>query len=142
MTITKMITNDEIFLREFLKDFYHKIIDADDLGIFEDTLIKWIKDLLENHDKDLKDFLKMMQNHQNHQIWFTSLVGFFYQHGIGCDISRNMSLKLYSLNDNGNGMEVDKLQDMNIMIGNYLLSLFYYKDIILVKRFRSEERRV
>src|SRR3954468_7500480 len=65
---------------------------------------------------------------------------FFYQHGIGCDVNRNMALELYLLivnnkiNEKEKENEVNKLQFINIIIGRYLLSLFYYKDIILAKR--------
>ena len=60
-------------------------------------MIKWIKDTLKIHDnnKDPKDVFKMMQNHEKCQIWFSSLIGFFYQHGIGCDINKNVALGLY-----------------------------------------------
>src|SRR2546423_3751051 len=146
MTTNNNITeSDENFLKNFLKNFYHKTIDAEDFNTFEDISIKWMKNELENNDKDPESLLKMMQNHKRHQIWFTSIMGFFYQHGIGCDVNRNMSLELYlliinnkineeSLNDNLNNNqlhlikedenEVNILQDINIIIGRYLLSLF------------------
>src|SRR5436305_3616830 len=138
MTIN-ITESDKNFLKKVLKDFYNKMINIDDLSTFEDTLVKWMKKELGNQDKNPENFFKMMQNHN----WLTSLMGFFYQHGIGCDINRNMALELYSLNDDlnnqlhlikENGKEVDELQDINIIIGKYLLSLFYYKDIILFKR--------
>ena len=53
--------------------------------------------VIENHDTNPENFLNMIQSHKNHQIWFTSFMGFFYKHGIDCDINRNMALKLYSL---------------------------------------------
>ena len=73
---------------------------------------------------------------------------FFYQYGIGCDvIDKSKSLKLYLFAVNNekspnqkytnlclleeNGDEFDIMQNINTMIGKYLLSLFYYKDIIL-----------
>src|ERR1044072_929554 len=131
MTIN-ITESDENLLKILLKDFYHKIIDTDDFNTFEDTLIKWIKNVIENHNKNPENFLNMMQSHKNHQIWFTSFMGFFYQHGIlGCDINRNMALKLYSLSNNldshlhlikENGSEVYDLQNFNMIIGKYLLS--------------------
>src|SRR5436190_11413539 len=148
--MTNNITeSDENLLKKFLKDFYHKIIYTDDFNTFEDTTIKWIKNVIEKHNKNPEIFLKMMQNHKKHQIWFASIVGFFYQHGIGCDINRKMALELYllianeSLSNNlnyqiqeinGNENEVNELQDINAIIGRYLLSLFYYRDIILAKK--------
>ena len=78
MTIN-ITENDENLLKTFLKDFYHKIIDTDDFNTFEDTSIKWIKNVIENNDKNPEIFLKMMQNNKKYQAWFASIVGFFYQ---------------------------------------------------------------
>ena len=99
-----------------------------------------------------------MQNNKKYQAWFASIVGFFYQHGIGCDIDRNMALELYlqsvnnenSLNNNlnqlylieENGNQDNKLQDINIIIGKYLLSLFYYLDIILAKKYLDKKESI
>src|SRR5581483_4763288 len=35
--------------------------------------------------------------------------------------------------------EDNKLQDINIIIGKYLLSIYYYKDIILIKKESTHE---
>jgi len=111
--------------------------------------------------KDTKTILELMQNHKETKFWFSSIIGFFYQCGIGCDVDKNKALKLYLLavnneesliqqftnlqsveeNDNEFDMlqninitiEFDTYQNFNIIIGKYLLSLFYYKDIILEK---------
>ena len=149
---------DENFLKNFLKDFYHKIIYTDDFNTFEDTTIKWIKNVIEKHNKNPEIFLKMMQNHKKHQIWFASIVGFFYQHGIGCDINRKMTLELYllivnnneSLSNNSNklyltkenGNDINELQGINVVIGSYLLSLFYYRDIILARENLLKEKPI
>src|SRR5690348_3255460 len=87
--------NDETFLRNFLRDFYHQIDADDNLNTFEDTLIKWIKNVLKNRDKNPESLFNMMQNHENCQIWFASLMGFLHQHGIGCDVNRKLALELY-----------------------------------------------
>src|ERR1044072_8556559 len=122
MTIN-ITESEENFLKNFLKDFYYKIINIDDFNTFEDTSIKWIKNVIENYNKNPENFLIMMQNYKKYQAWFASIVGFFYQHGIGCDIDRNMALELYlqftnnevflsnRINEDGN--EVNELQDIN-----------------------------
>src|SRR5581483_3695313 len=144
------IEDDEIFLKDLLKNFYCKIVDVDDFNTFDNTLIKWIKDMLEIHNKDPKEVFKMIQNYEKCQFWFTSLMGFFYQHGIGCDININLALELYlqtynnKINDNSQLYLVilnidDNLQDINVIISKYLLSLYYYKDIILIKRDVKKE---
>src|SRR5437868_6277189 len=83
---------------------------------------------------------------QRNKIWFTSIIGFFYQYGIGCDVDENKAFEMYLLTVNNeeslfqftnsnllgeNEEEFEILQNNNIIIGKYLLSLFYYKDIIL-----------
>jgi TPR repeat protein len=143
------IKGDEDFLKEFLKDFYQKIIDLDDvddyLVSFENTLNEWINKIV----KDTQTILELMQNHEKSELWFSSILGFFYQCGIGCYIDKNKALELYlltvnskeTLNQNLKNLyllekendKFDVLQIMNIIIGKYLLSLYYYKDIILDK---------
>src|SRR5581483_12067192 len=100
---------------------------------------------LENDDKNPKQILWAMRNHEGSKILFTSLAGFFYQHGVGGVTDRKMSLELYILAVNNehslnklhlieeNKDEFSSLRNNNIVIGKYLLSLYYYKDIILDK---------
>ena len=76
-----------------------------------------------------------MENHEENENWFSSLIGFFYEHGIcGSDtIDKNKSLELYLLSINKEEL-VSVYQIINTIIAKYLLSLYYYKDIILNKR--------
>ncbi|GBB88238.1 hypothetical protein RclHR1_01480003 [Rhizophagus clarus] len=148
---TNISKNGEILLKEFVRDFYHKILDINDLRTFEITLCDWIK----NIDKN-QTILKLLWNHKDYKLYFASVIGFFYQHGISCAINRNKALELYllavnnekSLNQDyknsqflkGNDDEFhDILRNNNIIIGKYLLSLFYYKDIILNDRLKYFE---
>src|SRR5204862_7435771 len=77
-----------------------------------------------------------------------SFIGYFYQFGIGCDVDDKVALEFY-LTANNNEIaneplnfnelhlteesddEFNSLKSKNTIIGKYLLSLFYYKDIIL-----------
>ncbi|GES99188.1 tetratricopeptide repeat protein [Rhizophagus clarus] len=93
-----------------------------------------------------------MENYKESKFWFTSLIGFFYQVGIGCNLNKEMALDFYLITINNNKIENDHslnvnfnqlhliennddsfnlLRNYNIIIGKYLLSLFYYKDNIL-----------
>src|SRR5688572_30477667 len=131
-----MSDDDKNFLIEFSRNFHQKIIDTNDFCIFENTLIEWIN----NIDKNAKVILELMQCHK---VLFTSFIGFFYQYGIGCDVDKNKALEMYLLAVNEESLifqftnlnlseendgEFDILQNNNIIIGKYLLSLFYYKD--------------
>ncbi|RIA90346.1 hypothetical protein C1645_823479 [Glomus cerebriforme] len=71
------------------------------------------------------------------------LLDFFYQIGIGCDLDKEKMIELYflainnenekdSLNENFKDKDTFYLlRNENIIIGKHLLSLFYYKDIII-----------
>jgi hypothetical protein len=138
--------NDESFLKKFLIDIYYKIIDVEDFSNFEIILSEFIIYI----DKNVKTILELMKNHKESETWFSSIIGFFYQHGIGCDNDKNKEFELYLLAVNNekssslkftrlrsleeeNVNEFDILKSFNIIIGKYLLSLFYYRDIILRK---------
>src|SRR4051812_10304777 len=140
-SIADTFKNDENFLKEFLRNFYQKIINTNDFSNFENTLIN---DRIMNIDQNAKTILKLMQNHEENEFWFSSIIGFFYQYGIGCDVDKKKALELYlsyvnneeSLNQKfinlqKNENEFNVLQNINVNIGKYLLSLFYYRDIIL-----------
>ncbi|CAB5396307.1 unnamed protein product [Rhizophagus irregularis] len=149
--IATIISNyDENFLKEFLKDFYRKlikIIDTNNLITLENTLIEWIKNI---DNKDTKIILESMQNHKDNELLFSSIIGFFYQHGIGCIVDKNKSLDFYILTINNNNKIEEEylnqnftkllleekndinnifniLKSINIIIGKFLLSLFIIK---------------
>ncbi|PKK55567.1 hypothetical protein RhiirC2_802055 [Rhizophagus irregularis] len=81
------LNNDETFLKEFLKEWTKDFFNINEKKF--EKILKLIK-LMENHNKD-KD-----------NNWFTSLIGFFYEYGIGetIIIDKNKSLKLYLLSIN------------------------------------------
>ena len=72
------------------------------------TYSKYSKNIL------LKEPLLLIcdQDHKKYQIWFTSIVGFFFQHGIGCDVNRNMALELYLMIVN------NKIENDNLIFSN------------------------
>ncbi|CAB5376950.1 unnamed protein product [Rhizophagus irregularis] len=154
--------DDENFLKNFLKEFYQRIIEINDINNFENITNEWINNYIKNNNKNPEKILKLMENHDNNIIWFTSSIGFFYQFGIGCNLDKKKSIESYYLSiDNIKGKnylnnyyfnelnfieEYDDDNDLfnvlrykNIIIGKYLLSLFYYKDIILDINFKQNE---
>ena len=68
-----------------------------------------------------------MQNHKQTDPWFSSIIGFFYQFGVSCDIDKNQALKLYLLTVSIN--EKESL-DKNFI---YLRSLEVNDDFSLLK---------
>uniref|UniRef100_U9T383 Uncharacterized protein n=1 Tax=Rhizophagus irregularis (strain DAOM 181602 / DAOM 197198 / MUCL 43194) TaxID=747089 RepID=U9T383_RHIID len=96
----------------------------DDFGNFENILTNWMNSFLENsNDKDPKKILKIMKNHKENKSWFTSLIGYFYQFGIG--YKNQLHLIVVKNND-----ALNMLRNSNTIIGKYFI-FFYYKDIIL-----------
>ncbi|CAB4478663.1 unnamed protein product [Rhizophagus irregularis] len=142
--------NDENYLKNFIIKFRNNIIKSYDFENFEKISTNWIKTSLESSDKDPEIFLKIMENHKENKSWFTSLIGYFYQFGIGCNLNREKALDCYliAINNNINYDTLDiinknqlpmivknngvfnLLRNSNTIIGKYLLSLFYYKDFI------------
>jgi len=69
--------NNENFLREFLNDFYHRVIysnNIDDFENFENKTIKWAE---ESQSTNLKKIIKSIGSHQKNESWFSGLIGFF-----------------------------------------------------------------
>src|ERR1043166_4628155 len=136
MSLINISDDDENFLKDFLKEFYRQVIKIENYTNFENILTEWIKGFFNYNKKNSEMILKLMENHEENENWFSSLIGFFYEHGIsGTDIiDKNRSLKLYLLSINEKEL-VSVYQILNIVIAKYLLSLYYYKDIILDKRY-------
>jgi hypothetical protein len=129
---------DENFLKEFLKDFYRQIIRIEHFPNFENILTEWMKYYFIYNEKESEIILKLMENHEQSDNWFSSLIGFFYEFGIGLNddyyiINKNKFLKLYLFSIKK--VEINSMYHLlNIIIAKYLLSYYYYKDIILDKK--------
>ncbi|CAG8556327.1 6363_t:CDS:2 [Funneliformis mosseae] len=119
------------FLKSLVKRFYDVLVN--NAGNFDDSIENDLKDLLSEESKNTKGILEFMQNHENREIWFSSIIGFFYQYGIGCEIDKDKSLELYVL-----AIKRDEFQYINNIIAKYLLALFYYKVIDLDKRSSND----
>src|ERR1051325_281315 len=91
--IVEISGSEEDFLKEFSKDFYQKIININDISALEHTLIEWIK----NTDKGARLIFNLIKNHEQSKFWFSSIIGFFYQLGVSCDVDKNKALELYLL---------------------------------------------
>src|ERR1051325_3658320 len=122
-----------------LKGFYRQLIRVEDYGDFENVLTSWVKEFfVRNNKKSFEKILRLMENQKEDVNWFSSLVGFFYEHGLGVVVDKNKSLELYLFtinNDDGKNKKlVSVYQIINIIIAKYLLSFSYYKDILLDKR--------
>ncbi|RIA91509.1 hypothetical protein C1645_875361 [Glomus cerebriforme] len=146
---------NESFLINFLKKFYNKIIETNDFNNFEKNLSDWIIEIDENNGRNPNKILEEMQYHKESKCWFSSLIGFFYQFGIGCLQDNKKAMEFYFLaiyNEQDSNKDFNKphlieeindsfdsLRNKNIIIGKYLLSLFYYSDIILDINYKQNK---
>ncbi|RIA86967.1 hypothetical protein C1645_310536 [Glomus cerebriforme] len=123
--------DDENFLKEFLKDFYRQVMKIEDKGNLKNILKEWLQNFLSQNKKEPKEVLNLMENHQENKTWFSSLIGFFYECGIGNNINKEKAFKFYRLLiHNQNDKLISMYQLLNIIISKYLLLFFYYEDII------------
>jgi len=135
--------DDKIFLIEFLNDFHNRISFAKNIDEIENKTIKWINVLEDFQCINSRTMIGLMENHQKNDLWFSSLIGFFYQHGIGeCEVNQNKALESYLLAVNTESEEYlnhfnDDLKKYNIIIGKHLLALYYYKEIIVNNRAKQ-----
>src|ERR1043166_399395 len=95
--------SDEDFLKGFSRDFYRKIIDTSDFNTFEKNLSEWIKNIDKN--KNIKSIFELMKNHEQTKFWFSSIIGFFYQVGINCNVDKSKALEFYLLAVNNDEKE-------------------------------------
>src|ERR1041385_3099432 len=126
MSLNSISKGDEIFLKDFLKDFYRQVIKIKNYTKFENILTEWIQDFFKHNKKNSEIILELMKDHEENENWFSSLIGFFYEYGISDTdiIDKNKSLELYlsSINDERNEKLVSVYQILNIIIAKYLLS--------------------
>ena len=85
--------SNENFLKEFSRNFYQKIVNLKDFNTFEKILSEWIK----NIDKNTEIIFELMKNHEMNKFWFSSIIGFFYQFGLCCDVDDSKALEFYLL---------------------------------------------
>jgi len=93
----------------------------------------------------------MTSNSQNISC-YSSLIGFFYQHGIGCEIDKIKAFEIFSNAVKNNNHKIksnlfsfnqkndditfynDDIKKLNEIIIKYFYSLFLYKDVILYRK--------
>ncbi|RIA93122.1 hypothetical protein C1645_819850 [Glomus cerebriforme] len=94
--------DDENFLKEFLKNFYRQIIKIEYCTKFENSLTEWIQNYLNYNEKNSEIILKLMENHEENENWFSSIIGFFYDYEINiCKDEINTMEKYFESLDKG-----------------------------------------
>ncbi|PKK60208.1 HCP-like protein [Rhizophagus irregularis] len=86
-----------------------------------------------------------MTNNLQHIFYYSSLIGIFYQYGIGCEVDEIKASKIFfnTVKNNQKVIVPDQftfdisffdIKELNEIITQYFYSLFLYNDIILNKR--------
>ena len=85
MSFNNISKDDENFLKEFLKEFYRQIIRIENYTNVENILTEWVQEFFNNNKKNPENILRLMEDHEENENWFSGLIGFFYEHGISSD---------------------------------------------------------
>ncbi|PKC65900.1 HCP-like protein [Rhizophagus irregularis] len=138
------------FFKELMQELYVTLLNIefedgdyttdDKFNIFIDTF------LLE-YDLDPKNVLEIIISNSQNILCFSSLIGFFYQHGIGCEVNEIKASNIFSNTIKNNHKEIlsqfsfdqknkpisfcnDDIKELNGIIAQYFYSLLLYKNVI------------
>ncbi|RHZ87887.1 hypothetical protein Glove_29g125 [Diversispora epigaea] len=125
---TTTINNFNISVIKKLFEFYNNLFETQSQAIRPIMMNDYIK---EHNLNSVKILHKMIRYSSNH--WFTSLIGFFYQNGIGTVIDNKMAFKFFSLAANerifmkniSSNLSLRKFYNINKEIGIIRLAHMY-----------------
>ncbi|CAB4466588.1 unnamed protein product [Rhizophagus irregularis] len=141
--------------KELLQELYIILLNAEVEEICDskkDKLNEFINNFLFEYDLDPKNVFEIITSNSQNIYYYSSLVGFFYQNGIGCNVDEIKAYEIFSnavKNNNQRSKSKSKSTDqendsisfycndnnnINEIIVQYFYSLFLYKDIILFRK--------
>jgi TPR repeat protein len=137
------------YINELLQELYTLLLNLesnDDI----DHLYKFINNFLFEYDLDPNNIFKFMIIQPE---CHSSLIGFFYQHGIGCEIDNNKAFEIFSnsikrkyesnqegasdfyyYGNNDTSKLVNNTNELNEIILQYFYIIFLYEDIISYRK--------
>ena len=153
-TYSDLIDPQPIFSQDSIKELLYelyiilsntdvKVLDSSKFNDIEDKLEEFINNFLFEYDLDPKIiFTSVSQN----IVCYSSLIGFFHQKGIGCEVDKFKAFEIYSnaVNDkkisqlssdqkNEVAFRNDDIKRLNAIILQYFYSLFLYKNVIIYR---------
>ncbi|CAB5394786.1 unnamed protein product [Rhizophagus irregularis] len=151
LDINKNESNNKIInkvFKELLQELYVVFLDIEDHNTLR--LNEFIHNTLLEYDLDPKNVLETMKINSQPDFSYSSLIGIFYQYGIGCEPDEIKAFEIFSNAVKNNKKEIikkfsfdqknepitfcdDNIKELNEIITQYFYSLFLYKDIILNK---------
>jgi TPR repeat protein len=134
-----------------LKELYIILSNMENTEYEVNELNEFINNFLFEYDLDPNNVLEIMTSTSQNILYYSSLIGFFYQHGIGCEIDKVKALEIYFNTIKNNQTAIlnqftfdeknetiffcnDDIKELNGMITQYFHSLFLYEDIMLDKK--------
>ncbi|GBB84521.1 hypothetical protein RclHR1_01110006 [Rhizophagus clarus] len=130
--------DSSFFLNYFnlLQDLYIFLSNREITESEIDELNEFIKKFLFEYDLDPKNVLKIMTSDSKNMTSYSSLIGFFYQYGIGCEVDEIKAFETYfnvvkNNKNETNNICNDKVKELNEIVTQYFYSMLLYKDIIL-----------
>ncbi|RIA89665.1 hypothetical protein C1645_186218 [Glomus cerebriforme] len=136
------------FFKELLEELYIILLDMDIAS--EIYLIdELINNCLMDYDLDPENVLEIMTSSSQNIFCYSSLIGYFYQCGIGCKVDKARALEIFSnaikydqkvesnqfSYDQMNETITDDIKKLNEIILQYFYSLILYKNVILIRRY-------
>ncbi len=149
---TSSFNNNSVtkLLKELLQELYIILLTLDSEIIEIRQLNEFVDNFLFEYDLDPKSILEIMTSNSQNIFCYSSLIGFFYQHGIGCEVDEVKAFEIFSNSVKNNQKEIlnqfsfdqkndaitfcnDDIKKLDKIILQYFYSLFLYKDIILYR---------
>ncbi|CAB5394789.1 unnamed protein product [Rhizophagus irregularis] len=143
-----IIAKNPLIINKIFKELLQELHDIILLNIEDyttDQLNEFIYNFLLEYDLDPKNVFEIMTNNLQHIFYYSSLIGIFYQYGIGCEVDEIKASKIFfnTVKNNQKVIVPDQftfdisffdIKELNEIITQYFYSLFLYNDIILNKR--------
>jgi TPR repeat protein len=136
------------FFNELLQELYIILLNAEVEEICDtkkDKLNEFINNFLFEYDLDPKNVFEIMTSNSQNIYYYSSLIGFFYQNGIGCNVDKIKAYEIFSnavknvhqsksQSNQENEIIFFAKNNINEIIAQYFYSLFLYEDIILYRK--------
>jgi TPR repeat protein len=141
-----MSDNFDKFFKELLQELYVILFNIEDRNTHQ--INEFIHNSLLENDLDPKSVFETINSQPNFS--YSSLIGIFYQYGIGCEVNKIKAFEIFSNAVKNNQKEIlkkfsfdqknetiifcdDSIKELNEVITQYFYSLYLYNDIILNK---------
>jgi TPR repeat protein len=130
-------------LQLFIQELY-MILSNMEITKYDDELKRFINNFLFEYDLDAQNVFEIMtKNSQNISYYYSSIIGIFYQFGIGCEADKIKAFEIFSNNvknkqlyfDQEKNEETAFYKKLNEIVSQYFYSLFLYKDIIIDRKY-------